>query len=234
MKNNSPKGIIEQTKNNVQSWWCHLSQDWKLCIGSIIVLFIFICCICLVCIESLTPMFFLKQWSNIAELIFPICTACFIVSATKNRKFFKSHAFYFSWILSFIFFLPQVPTYFGYGTTQIGDFYEKKEYMEDYIVIMSREPETQLDRKEYTLPATIIRTEDYIGTTISNNWLSGDILEREIYEHLYHIDKLYFPNGGYLTFKEEYNMVYLDEEVKLYDRHDNPYYITLTDQMYNN
>lgn len=234
MKNHTPEGIIARIKNKIQSWWYYIPQDWKICVGFIIGFFIFICYVCLVCIDNLSPMFFLKQWIGVGEIVFPICTICFIVTAIKDRKFFKSRAFYFSWILSFILFLPQVPTYCGYGTTQIGDFYEKKEYTEDYIVIMSRKPETELGRKEYTLPATIVRSEDYASTNSRTDWLSGERSEREIYGYFYHIDKLYFPNGGYLTFDEEDNIVLLDEEVELEDYHDDTYYITLTDQIYDN
>jgi len=226
--------FFERIKYTAKLYWYMIPEDWKICVEFIIGFFIFVCCVCLVCIEFLTPMFFLEQWIGIGEVVFPICTICFIVSAIKDRKFFKSRAFYFSWLLSFLLFLPNVPIYMGYGTTQIGDFYEKKDYTEEYMVIMSQKPQTNPNRKEYTLPATIYRCEDYLDTTSSTHYITGERSEKEIYGYQYHIEKLYFSNGGYLTFDEGYNVVHLNEEVKLYDRNNNDtYYITLTDQKYN-
>ena len=57
----------------------------------------------------------------------------------------------------------------------------------------------------------------------------------DVYALAYHINKLYFPNGGYLTFdydavydNPEYSTVYPNKETKVIDYHDNEYYITLT------
>lgn len=105
------------------------------------------------------------------------------------------------------FYLPKV---MGFGTTQIGSFYELPEYKEHYYVEMSREPKTVNDRKEYVLPAEI--------------WhMSGG----------YYIQYLYFNNGGSLNFEDEEESLILNKEVRLSDEEHDTYYITLTDRKSN-
>jgi hypothetical protein len=105
------------------------------------------------------------------------------------------------------FHLPKV---LGFGTTQIGSFYESHEYKEYYYVEMSREPESVYNRKEYVLPAQI--------------WhMSGG----------YYIQYLYFNNGGSLNFEDEEESLILNKEVRLSDEEHDTYYITLTDRKSN-
>ena len=156
---------------------------------------------------------------------------CFLVTAIKDRKFFKSRAFYTSWIVAFIFCIPHLPRLWEYSTTQIGDFYEANTYIETYYIYMSREPETVKNRKVYTLPAEIERREDLKGTTDDGH----DIIILN-----YHINHLYFPNGDYLSFDYdgayeniENTKIKLNKEKIISDYHGNDYYITLTSKKQN-
>lgn len=137
----------------------------------------------------------------------------------------KIKLFYVVWILAFLLSLPQMPVLFGYETTQIGDFYEAKEYTEEYYVIMSRQPQDKESRKAYTLSAEIERSLDYLCETDGH----------EVYELNYHINQLYFTNGGYLVFDEpNYSIVQVGHESEVTDYHNNTYYITLTKEKVNN
>lgn len=99
---------------------------------------------------------------------------------------------------------------------------------------MSRDPETEPNRNAYTLPAEIERREDYVGAVKVGNGEYEDIETLS-----YHINYLYFPNGGYLSFdyyeayeNPEYCIVILNKERKVTDYKGNEYYITLTDEIY--
>ena len=136
--------------------------------------------------------------------------------------------------MDFVFLtsIPHVPFLFGYGTTQIGDYYEKSAYTETYTVIMSREPENITTRKAYTLPAEIERRKDYLYTTEDYD---------EVYDLAYHINYLYFPNGGYLSFSydeayenPEYCLLEPNKERRVTDYHGDEYYITLTTEKHTN
>ena len=102
---------------------------------------------------------------------------------------------------------PYIPKLLGYGTTQIGDYYEKDEYTENYVVFMSREPQKNENRKVYTLTAKI-------------NSIYG----------CYYIQKLYFNNEGYLNFDEVDSILEPNEEYSVEDNKGDTYYITLTKQ----
>ena len=138
----------------------------------------------------------------------------------------KSRAFYYVWLAFFVLSLPYIPKLFGYSTTQIGHLYEAKEYTEKYYVIFSREPEKVSSRKEYKLPAEIERRYDYVYTDENGN----------DYESLgYHINYLYFPNGGFLSFDYDYayeepscSKLQVKQERKVTDYHGDEYYISLT------
>ena len=122
------------------------------------------------------------------------------------------------WCLFLLLSVPYIPILFKCETTQIGDFYEAEDYTEYYYVLMSREPENKIGRKVYTLPAEIERRYD----------------ENEE-RHCYHINYLYFPNGGYLSFDYDFayeepncSTVQKDKETEVTDYHGDVYYITLT------
>lgn len=111
---------------------------------------------------------------------------------------------------------------FNIGNTQIGSFWEKKDYEECYYVYMTQNPK---ETKRYKLKADIHHSR-HIGED----------------EH-YNILALYFPNGGYITFYEtddEGRLMYgdkllLNEETCITKQNDEDdtkeeYYITLTNQ----
>ena len=138
----------------------------------------------------------------------------------------------------FVLSIPRIPVLFGHQTTQIGDFYEAKEYTEKYYVIMSREPENVHNRKQYTLPATIERRKDYSYTTeVSEDYYFQEHGGDDVYVLNYHITHLYFPNGGYLVFDydealedSELTDIELNKETEVIDYHGDYYYITLTNK----
>ena len=133
-----------------------------------------------------------------------------------RKNVIKSKFFYIVWITTLLLSIPQMPVLFGYETTQIGDFYEAKEYTEEYYVIMSRQPKEIENRKAYTLPANIQRGLD-------------------VYELNYHITRLNFPNGGYLKFDYDssFSILQVEQETEVMDYHDDIYYITLTKEKVN-
>ena len=112
-----------------------------------------------------------------------------------------------------------IPIAFNIGNTQIGHIYEKDEYTENYMVVMSTQPENASKRTQYILPATIYRNEDFV------DWDGNTELR-------YHIYRLFFSNGGYLEFNEINNTIYPGKEVKIMDTNNNYYYITLTRNKY--
>ncbi len=128
-----------------------------------------------------------------------------------------------------------IPFLLNIGTTQIGDYYELTEYKEYYYVEFSREPKSKPNRKVYTLPAEIVRSRDYSGKTpVKEDYYGNEYGGHEIYTSNYHINYLFFSNGGWLYFgDEEDNWVLIDKEVELCDYYDNTYYITLTKEKAN-
>lgn len=140
------------------------------------------------------------------------------------KDFIKRKVFYIVWVTVLLLSIPHIPQLFGYKTTQIGDFYEAREYTEEYYVVFSREPQSNTNRKQYMLPAQIERRYTYEGTTDDGN---------EIYDLNYHINYLYFSNGGYLSFdyddSDDSNVV-LGKEMMVMDYHGDFYYVTLTDE----
>jgi hypothetical protein len=152
--------------------------------------------------------------SKMCFFVYVVLAVLFVISSLKKKSINKVLCFFMT--LYMLLSTPYTPVLFGYKTTQIGDFYEAKSYTEKYYVIMSREPEHKSNRKAYTLPALIER----------------DLEHATEYDE-YHINYLYFPNGGYLTFdtcEPEHNGIYPNEEVSVYDYHGDEYYITLTKQ----
>lgn len=166
-----------------------------------------------------------------------VITIYFIYCLIRH-KIIKSPLYYIVWALFFVLSIPHIPVLIGYQTTQIGDFYEAREYKAKYYVIMSREPGSVNSRQQYTLPAEIERRKDYLYTTdITEDYFFQEHGGHEVYGLIYHINRLYLPNGGYLIFN--YDAAYdnpedtdieLNKETEVIDYHDDTYYITLTDR----
>ena len=174
-----------------------------------------------------------RTTSELAFYFVVIKLICSIYALIKYKKInnLKTHAIWLSVLI--VFSLPHLPRIFGYTTTQIGDYYEKAEYTENYVVFMSREPQKNENRKVYTLTAKISRSEDYMSSEISNNYITCEQHETDITMLCYHIEKLYFNNGGYLNFDEvdsEYTILEPNKEYSVEDNKGDTYYITLTKQ----
>ena len=173
---------------------------------------------------------FAKSISSSCLDVSILMIVCFVYNVFKRHK--TSRVLYVSLILSLVVGSFHIPFVLGIGTTQIGDYYELTEYTEYYYVQMSRNPETDANRKVYTLPAEICRSEDFEGyTEIKEDFYGNTYGGRETYKTNYHINYLYFNNGGYLCFSDndpERNAVVLNKEIKIQDYHDETFYITLT------
>lgn len=142
-----------------------------------------------------------------------------------RRRTIRKRLFYIVWLLFFLLSIPYIPVLFGHQTTQIGTFYEARTYKAKYNVILSRESSNVSNRKLYTLPAEIERKYDYTGYDEHGDY----------YELNYHVNYIYFPNGGYLSFDYDYaydepscSLVAVNRETIVTDSHDDEYYVTLT------
>lgn len=181
---------------------------------------------------------FLMLLFEIAFWGFVICLIRIIYSWIKNKKLNFKPSFYIWFLCFFLFSIPYLPKLFGYKTTQIGHLYEARTYTETYKVIMSRDPESKGNRKEYTLPAQIFRQSDYDHTTPVRNNYYGELTGGEDrYKLNYHIQYLYFPNGGYLSFNSDHyyddTIIIPNKETKVTDSKGDEYYITLTKEKVN-
>lgn len=167
--------------------------------------------------------FFIDFFKMISESAFTVSIPlllCFLFNVVMRKK--SNRALYASLVVALTFGCFHLPFVLNIGTTQIGDYYELPEYKEYYYVQLSRKPKSNTDRKVYTLPAEIERTRDYEYTTDKGH---------EVYATNYHINYLFFSNGGWLYFGDEEpeeNAVLLETEVEMEDYHNNTYYITLT------
>ncbi len=159
-------------------------------------------------IESNTVDNLLMNFSEVFLICFTILCVYFIYRLIRRNKI-KTKVFYIVFVVYFILSVPYIPKLLGYKTMQIGDFYEAEEYKAKYYVIMSRDPDGSAIRKEYKLPAEIERRTDY----------------------LYHINYIFFSNGGYLNFTDrddEDTVLSPDKETRCIDNKNEYYYITLT------
>lgn len=219
----------------LEAIWSVQTDNEKIFIGSCIAVILFIC------------FSFLRGMKNIPLNILVLNSAenfffCFVILSIIflydliHKHLIKRKIFYFALALFFIFSTPHIPILCKYETTQIGDFYEAREYTAKYYVIMSKEPETNPNRKVYTLPAEIERRLDYEGSTEAyEDYYFQEHGETDIYVLNYHINYLYFSNGGYLNFdydnaydNPDLTKVIPDKEISCIDYKDDTYYITLT------
>ncbi len=187
-------------------------------------------------------MHYIRLICSLAFYIFCGCAIWYIYNLIKTREFFKNRNFFITLCLSFLLSIPHIPVLCNYETTDIGSYYEATEYTAKYYVIMSREPETNPNRKAYTLPAEIKRKlhEEKETFRSSTSYLDGETSEQYVSVPYYHINYLYFPNGGYLTFtydeaseNPDYTDIILNEETMVTDYHGDEYYITLTNKKVN-
>lgn len=147
---------------------------------------------------------------------FILCCIDYVIETIRKRRLkkIKSKVFFIVILIYFALSILYIPKLFGYKTMQIGDFYEAEEYKAKYYVIMSRDPDGSAVRKEYKLPAEIERRTDY----------------------LYHINYIFFSNGGYLNFTDrddEDTTLSPDKETRCIDNKNEYYYITLTKEKCN-
>ena len=223
-----------KTKELIVKKWGSLSRHAKTALSVCLISFALIGYICILRF----PKYGLRD--NLYFLIRLVAEFCFYITVVMSMIFAVkiciwdfcaiSKIFVVCWSVTFALSLPHWPPLFGYETTQIGDIYEKEEYIENYLVIMSRQPNTVQNRKKYTLPAQIQRTKDETGYQEKINYITGEREERDICALVYHINYLYFNNGGYLYFmEEEDNIIIPNIEVDLEDFHGDTYYITLTE-----
>lgn len=91
---------------------------------------------------------------------------------------------------------------FNAGTTQIGSIIEKREYTENYYVYMRYSEKSE---KSYKLKARIRKDTDYDNSGDTPRTFEG-----------YYIEKLYFKNGGHITFLERDQEANSFEELEPY------------------
>ena len=159
----------------------------------------------------------------------------FVCTLLFDKHLIKRKLFYIVWVSVLLLSIPQMPVLFGYETTQIGDFYEAKEYTEKYYVLMSRQPQEKENRKVYTLPADIERSLEYYYTEdVYEDYYLQEHGGYDVYSQGYYIRKLHFPNGGYLTFDNmDDSLILVGIETEVIDYHEDTYYITLTSEKVN-
>lgn len=114
------------------------------------------------------------------------------------------------------------------GTTTIGSVFEKDYYEEQYYVYIRKNTDSS---KSYKVPADI-RKGSYEYEDFDEN---GNSVFYELGEG-YFIQKIYWDNGGFLTFPDDFLdgsascEIYLWEETYCTDINDEGYYITLTNE----
>ena len=221
------QGFKDAITYRLKAFWRAQTDDEKLFIGCGIAVIVFAFYACLIWSDN-TPLNIIIL--NVSEGFFFCSVVLGIIWIYRiiSKKLIKRRIFYIVWGLFFTLSIPHIPVLFKYETTQIDDFYEAREYTENYYVIYSKKPQSNTDRKQYMLPAQIERRYDYLGTTDDGY----DMLDLN-----YHINYLYFSNGGYLSFDYDgayedpsYSTVILGQEVAVIDSHGDTYYVTLTDE----
>ena len=225
----------EQAKKNLKSaityrikaLWKAQTEDEKSLIGAFIAVMALFLLLFLLRISDTPLNITILKIAEGSFFCFAVLSVLWLYRLIRNKRE-RRRCFYVAWAFYLMLSLPHIPVMFGYETTQIGDFYEAREYTEEYYVIFSRKPQGDTSRKQYMLPALIERRLDYIDTTEDG---------QDICDLIYHINYLYFSNGGYLSFDydgayddAERSAVILGQETKVEDYHGNIYYITLTDE----
>lgn len=128
-------------------------------------------------------------------------------------------------ILGYIIFNWSKNTYVGhYGNEIIGSYWAKPSFTTKYIVKLSKARDSN---KEYALPGIVTVFSEWIESDYpqENEW-GQEYYESYIEEEYILLEKVFFNNGGYLTFEE----CDLEMGVKIYctDQNDEDWYIELT------
>ena len=107
-----------------------------------------------------------------------------------------------------------------YGNEIIGSFFEKSEYRTQYYVNLHR---NQYTNNPYRLVADI-----YVHT-IETGWDYDFVNDdaRTTYAKVIELEKIYFPNGGYLHFEETY--IEIKKKNRVSDQNMQNWYVELTD-----
>ena len=144
-----------------------------------------------------------------------------------QKRIIRKKIFYVTWVVFFILSLPYIPSLCGYGTTQIGEFYESNEYREQYFVYIRNNSK---QAKAYRCKADIYRG-IYGYPSYTDEGEETFIVQSKGY----FLEKVYWDNGGYLTFIDDdwiettsSARIYPGKETLVTDCHDNDYYVTLT------
>jgi hypothetical protein len=113
----------------------------------------------------------------------------------------------------------------NYGDEELNSFYEKPEYRTQYYVNVFPD---NYDTKNYRLPSDIYV---FSETMEAENRSSDDYIgggSNDYYTEKYIIlEKVYWPNGGYLEFED--CQLIQGERVKCIDKNEDIWYIELTD-----
>ena len=123
-----------------------------------------------------------------------------------------------------ILFSPSVFSHFE--NTNIGSFLEKESYSEQYYVYIRKDKKQS---KTYRCRADICKG-DYGYPSYTDEGEETFVIQG----NGYFLKKVYWDNGGYLTFTDDDDwtkssaQVYPGKEVSVTDYHDNEYYVTLT------
>lgn len=158
----------------------------------------------------LSTCYYISGGSLMIILIILVCLIGDFLKSLINRSFYPDIKGIIFWsksiLILFLAALPVIIMIFGYRTTQIGDFYEDSSYTQNYIVMVSENPNTVKNRQV-----------DYITAEIEKN--DG-----------YYIKNLYFDSVIYYDFEDVYpdNEVFVYREIPI-KTDDGLLYITLTD-----
>lgn len=221
--------FVAQITCRIKTFWYVQTDNEKFFIGSGIAVTLFNLFVFFYNLAELPLNYAILNASNSFFFCVKVLALVFLCELFQKHVI-KNKLFYGVWIFFLLLSIPHIPVLFGYETTQIGDFYEAKEYTEKYYVIMSRQPKEKENRKAYKLPAEIERVFDYSYTTdVDEDYYSQEHGGQDVYVLNYHINHLYFSNGGYLSFDEpSYSMLQVEKESEVMDYHGDTYYITLT------
>lgn len=123
----------------------------------------------------------------------------------------------FNKIITVIIILGAIHFYFDTwgGTTQIGAFYEKSDYIEMYYVHFYY---NETDVKNYRIRAKIESHVEEIG--------------ENTHKRFYYLDEVYWPNGNIISF--DYEEIIPNKIIEVRSQDNNTYYVELTTVKINN
>lgn len=142
------------------------------------------------------------------------------ISQIFNRNFKFSKTSLLILFFCFSIFLPLIPRFLGYRTTQIGDEYEAYEYKEIYYVLFSIYPCDNPFRISYAFPAEIERIKEFYEDPSDS--------------HIYYRVNYIYPYGEERIIIGDRSTVIPNEEKIVEDFDGNRYYVTLTEIKYKN